>query len=203
MAGGLVHCLYREGEYGPCPTQELTGKRSLYLMWIFSFSCQSRGNWENNSYSLNQGGFIGLFPKWFNQRCPVPKGVLTVQSSLKVTGACRDLLSPASSLWGMFLGTVFLTRTANAAMWVVFPLGNLGASYPSLCPCCSILSLWTENAGQVGFDTCTAPKGTDGAKESGNLLTLLVEAKFKSRWECILWYLRLTATTDERLMLAM
>jgi len=42
----------------------------------------------------------------------------------------------------------------------------------------------------------------DGGKESGNLLAFLVEAKFKSRWECILLSLRLTATMDERLMLA-
>lgn len=63
--------------------------------------------------------------------------------------------------------------------------------------------LWTENAGQVGFGMRSPLKGTDGAKELGNLLSLLVEAKFKSRWECVLWYLRLIATMDERLMLAM
>lgn len=55
-------------------------------------------------------------------------------------------------------------------------------------PCASAAPycLWTENAGQIGFDMRTAPKGTDGAKELGNFLSLLVEAKFKSRWECVL-----------------
>lgn len=30
-----MHCPYREGEYCLCPTQEFTGKRSLYCGCIF------------------------------------------------------------------------------------------------------------------------------------------------------------------------
>lgn len=62
--------------------------------------------------------------------------------------------------------------------------------------------MWTDSARQAVLDLCAALKGTDGAKGSGNVLALLAEAKFLSRWGCILCRLGLAATTDERLTLA-